>query len=307
MPDEKSLVGDSLRQLRALELAQDSTLYVGRSAVSVWLEKALSPELRLPFFESLLLLVGGLICAYLLYLRAKRAKRNDQLQGRALQMAAFALLALATKGLFFIVATLTLANALPAHLYGQLYWLGWQLSLVWFVFFGLLFALGFVRDRKSYDVYFITTLILLAAVLSLTYNDWTWRQILWFAAGTARYDIKAKMPFSFGEEHLWLRHSKNTYYAMMIHFGAWIAAFGAAGYRVYRRSKAYQDESARNASHQLALALFFIAGIGIAFIALLYASPKTLFAISLSAAILALASLFYGVRGIYRHGRYRRV
>lgn len=307
MPDDKSLVIDSLRQLRAAELAQDSSLYVGRSAISVWLEKAFSPDLRFPFLESLMLAIAGLVCAYLLYERAKRAKRNDQLQARSLRMASMALLALATKGMFFIAATLSLANVLPAYLYGQLYWLGWQLSLVWFVFFGLMFAFGFVRDRKSYDVYFITTLVLLAAILSFVYNDWTWRQILGFAAGAARYDIRAEMPFRFGEEHLWLKHSKNTYYAMLIHLAAWALAFGVAGYRVYRRSGAYQDESARSASYQLAIALFVVAGIGVALASLLYANPEALFGSSLSAALVALAALFYGVRGVYKHGRYRRV
>ncbi len=307
MPDEKSLLTDSLRQLRFLEHAQDSTLYIGRSTISIWMNKVLSPELRWPFIGAVILLLGGLICAYLLYTRAQRAKRNDSLQAKSLKMASAALLALASQGGFFILATLSLANVLPSQFYGQLYWLGWQVSLLWFVFFSFLFALGFVRDKKSYDVYFITTLALLAFFLMLGYNDWSWRQILSLFNASMRYRIKAEMPFSLGEEHLWLKVSKNTYYAMAIHFTAWIIAFSIGGYRIYRRSKAYQDESARSASFQLSLAMFLIAGLGVILFALLYGSPKSLFELNLTMSLIALGVLFYGIRAVYRHGRYRRV
>ena len=307
MPDEKSLLIDSLRQLRLLERSQDSTLYTGRSAISIWTDKVLSPELLWLFIGAVVLFVGGLICAYLLYLRAQRAKRNDSLQAKSLQRASAALFALASQGGFFILATFSLSNVLPSQFYGQFYWLGWQVSLLWFVFFGFLFALGFVRDKKSYDVYFITTLVLLSFFLMIGYNDWTWRQILSLFNASVRYNIRAEMPFSLGEEYLWLKFSKNTYYAMSIHFAAWIVAFGLGGYRIYRRSKAYQDESARGASLQLSLAMFLIAGLGAMLFALLYASPKSLFALNIAASLIALGVLFYGVRAVYRHGRYRRV
>jgi len=307
MPDEKSLLTDSLRQLRLLERAQDSTLYTGRSTISIWIDKVLSPEIIWLFIGSIVLLVGGLICAYLLYLRAQRAKRNDTLQARSLRMASLALLALASQGGFFILATLTLSNVLPSKFYGQFYWLGWQVSLLWFVFFGFLFALGFVRDRKSYDVYFITTLVLLSFCLMIGYNDWTWKQILSIFKAPIRYNIRAEMPFSLGEEHLWLKFSKNTYYAMTIHFAAWILAFSIGGYRIYKRSKAYQDESARSASFQLSLSMFLIAGIGVVLFMLLYGSPQNLFGWSLMVSLVALSVLFYGIRAVYRHGRYRRV
>ncbi len=307
MPDEKSLLTDSLRQLRLLERAQDSTLYTGRSTISIWIDKVLSPEIIWLFIGSIVLLVGGLICAYLLYLRAQRAKRNDSLQAKSLRMASFALLALASQGGFFIVATLTLSNVLPSQFYGQLYWLGWQVSLLWFVFFGFLFALGFVRDKKSYDVYFITTLILLSSFAMIGYTDWTWKQILSIFKAPIHYNIRAEMPFSLGEEHLWLKYSKNTYYAMTIHFAAWILAFSIGGYRIYRRSKAYQDESARSASFQLSLAMFLIAGFGATLFALLHGSPKKLFEMNLAVSLIVLAVFFYGIRAVYRHGRYRRV
>ncbi len=307
MPDEKSLLIDSLRQLRLLERAQDSTLYAGRSTISIWTDKVLSPELLWTFIGSAVLFIGGVICAYLLYLRAQRAKRNDTLQAKSLRMASFALLALATQGGFFILATFTLSNVLPSQLYGQLYWLGWQVSLLWFVLFGFLFALGFVRDKKSYDVYFITTLVLLAFFLMIGYNDWTWRQILSLFNESVRYNIRAEMPFSFGEEHLWLKFSKNTYYAMGIHFAAWVLAFSIGGYRIYRRSKAYQDESARSAAFQLSLSMFLIAGLGAVLFALLYGNPKSLFGVSQMTSLIALGVLFYSTRAVYRHGRYRRV
>jgi hypothetical protein len=307
MPDEKSQLIDSLRQLRLLERAQDSTLYTGRSTISIWVDKVLSPELLWTFIGSAVLFIGGLICAYLLYLRAQRTKRNDTLQAKSLRMAAFALLALATHGGFFILATFTLTNVLPSQFYGQLYWLGWQVSLLWFVFFAFLFALGFVRDRKSYDFYFITTLILLSLLLMFGYNDWTWRQILSFLGASIRYNIQAEIPFSFGEEHLWLKFSKNTYYAMAIHFAAWVVAFSIGGYRIYRRSKVYQDESARSASFQLSLLMFLVAGLGAILFALLYSNPKKLFELNLVISLMALSVLFYGIRAVYRHGRYRRV
>ncbi|MFN3346016.1 MAG: hypothetical protein ACK412_10255, partial [Chloroherpetonaceae bacterium] len=225
----------------------------------------------------------------------------------SLKMASAALFALASQGGFFILATLSLSNVLPSQFYGQLYWLGWQVSLLWFVFFGFLFALGFVRDKKSYDVYFITTLLLLSFCLMIGYNDWTWRQILSLFIASIRYNIRAEMPFSLGEEHLWLKFSKNTYYAMTIHFAAWIVAFGLGGYRIYQRSKAYQDESARSASFQLSLAMFLVAGLGAMCLTLLYASPKSLFGLNIALSLIALSVLFYGVRAVYRHGRYRRV
>lgn len=307
MPDEKSLLIDSLRQLRLLERSQDSTLYTGRSTISIWMDKVFAPELLWQFSASAVLFIAGLIGAYLFYTRAQRAKRNDNLQARSLRMASAALFALASQGGFFILATLTLSNVLPSQFYGQLYWLGWQVSLLWFVFFGFLFALGFVRDKRSYDVYFITTLILITFFLMLSYNDWTWRQILSLFNASVRYNIRAEMPFSLGEEYLWLKFSKNTYYAMSIHFVAWIVAFSIGGYRIYRRSKAYQDESARSASFQLSLAMFLIAGLGAMLIVLLYSNPKKLFAVNLVASLLALGVLFYGIRAVYRHGRYRRV
>jgi hypothetical protein len=307
MPDEKSLLIDSLRQLRLLERAQDSTLYTGRSNISIWIDKVLSPEITWLFIGSIVLLVGGLICAYLLYLRAQRAKRNDTLQARSLRMASLALLALASQGGFFILATLTLSNVLPSQFYGQFYWLGWQVSLLWFVFFGFLFALGFVRDKKSYDVYFITTLILLTFFVMIGYNDWTWRQILSLINASVRYNIRAEMPFSLGEEYLWLKFSKNTYYAMSAHFAAWVIAFSIGGYRIYRRSKAYQDESAKNAAFQLSLTMFLIAGLGAVLFVLLYGSPKKLFDWSLILSLIVLGSFFYSIRAVYRHGRYRRV
>ncbi len=307
MPDEKSLLIDSLRQLRLTERLQDSTLYAGRSTISIWIDKVLSPELMWLFVGAVVLFIGGLVCAYLLYLRAQRAKRNDSLQAKSLRMASLALLALATHGGFFILATFTLSNVLPSRFYGQLYWLGWQVSLLWFVFFGFLFALGFVRDKKSYDVYFITTLILLSFFLMIGYNDWSWRQILSLLNASIRYNIRAEMPFSLGEEHLWLKYSKNTYYAMGIHFVAWALAFSIGGYRIYKRSKAYQDESARSAAFQLSLAMFLIAGLGATLFVLLHSSPEKLFAINLAVSLIVVAVFFYGIRAVYRHGRYRRV
>lgn len=307
MPDEKSLLIDSLRRLRLLERAQDSTLYTGRSTISIWMDKVLSPELMWQFSASVVLLIGGLICAYLLYTRAQRTKRNDSLQAKSLRMASAALLALASQGGFFILATLALSNILSSQFYGQLYWLGWQVSLLWFVFFGFLFALGFVRDKKSYDVYFITTFVLLSFCLMLGYNDWSWKQILSLFNASVRYNIRAEMPFSLGEEYLWLKFSKNTYYAMSIHFAGWIIAFSIGGYRIYRRSKAYQDDSARNASFQLSIAMFLIAGLGVTLLVLLNGNPKVLFGLNLIVSLIALGGFFYGVRGVYRHGRYRRV
>ncbi|MGQ9806288.1 MAG: hypothetical protein ACUVRP_09455 [Chlorobiales bacterium] len=307
MPDEKSLLIDSLRQLRLLERAQDSTLYTGRSTISIWMDKVLSPELLWPFIGSAMLLIGGLICAYLLYMRAQRAKRNDSLQAKSLRRASAALLALASQGGFFILATFTLSNVFPSQFYGQLYWLGWQVSLLWFVFFGFLFALGFVRDKKSYDIYFVITLGLLSFCLMLGYNDWSWRQILSLFNASVRYNIRAEMPFSFGEEYLWLKFSKNTYYAMSIHFAAWIIAFSIGSYRIYRRGKAYQDDSARSASFQLAISMLLIAGLGATLLVLLNGNPKVLFGSNLIVSLIALGGFFYGVRGVYQHGRYRRV
>ncbi len=312
MLDEKSLLIDSLRQQRLLERAQDSTLYAGRSAISIWLDKVFLPELMWLFLASAVLFVAGLICAYLLHLRAQRAKRNDRLQARSLQMASWAVLALASQGGFFILATLTLSNVLPSKFYGQLYWLGWQVSLLWFVFFGFLFALGFVRDKRSYDIYFITTLLLLSCCLMIGYNDWTWGQLLSFIEFLAfetpmRYNITSEMTFSFGEEHLWLKFSKNTYYAMAIHFGAWILAFSIAGYRIYQRSRAYQDNSSRKSAFQLSLVMFLIAGCGAVLLLLLYGNPKKLFTLNIFLSLMTLAMLFYGVGGVYRHGRYRRI
>lgn len=307
MPDQKAILIDSLRKIRFSEQLTDSSLYSGRSAVSIWLDKVTSPEMRFLFFTALMLLIAGAICGYLLLLRAKRAKRNDSLQARSLKMAAFAIFALASNGLFFICATLSLANVITNIQYGQLYWLGWQISLVWFVFFGLMFALGFVRDRKSYDIYFITTITLLAILLSITYNDWSWKQVLSLLNSSIQYSISSEMPFRFGEEHLWLKFSKNTFYAMLIHFGVWIIAFGLGGYLVFRRSKGYQDESARNASYQLSWSLLAISLFGVMNGAMLYVAPRNLFSISPFLTVLALALLFASVRSVYKHGRYRRV
>lgn len=313
MPDKEYLLRDSLRRLSELKATEDSLRLSEQSAVSYWLDQMLSPELSLQFFVSLLLIFLGTVFAYLLYRRSDRLKSIDKLQARALQFAALALLCLASKGVFFIISSLAVSGVLAAGSYGQLYWLGWQISLLWFVYFAFMFAIGFTRSRKSYDIYFAMSLMLLFLVITALYNEWFWKWLLYkmkvAEIDPSRIDmlvVTLAPPLPFKTETLIPVMSRFSFFALSVHLLLWLVLFGYAAFVMFRRSRSYKDSSAKNAVFLLAstfLVLALFGGFGL----LKFRSDFSLLTSkSYLVALVAMIIFFLSVRNTYRHGRYKR-
>jgi hypothetical protein len=313
MPDKQILLRDSLQHITRLKTLEDSLRLSKQSAISYWFDQMLSPELSFQFFESLLLIFLGGLFAYLLYHRSERIKSIDRLQARALLYAALALLCLASKGIFFLISSFALSGILPASSYGQLYWLGWQISLLWFVYCSFMFAIGFTRSRKSYDLFFATSLALLFLVITAFYNEWFWKWLLYkmklAEIDPARIDILVVTlapPLPFKTEVLIPQLSPFASFSLGAHFTLWFMLFTYAAYVIFRRGRTYQDSSARNAVLILSLSFLILALFGI-FGLLKFRQDFSLVASkSYLIALICLVIFFFGVRNTYRHGRYRR-
>jgi hypothetical protein len=300
---------DSLSATDSLYINQfvvDSLVSSGRSRSSLWLETVTAPGFRLPFFASLVLIFGGIVAVYLLRDRAKRADRNDHLQSRALRMASLAILFLATKGFFFLLATLTIVNYLPPPRFGQIYWLGWQVSMVWFVFFSFQFALAFTRSKRTYDRFFTVFLFIVFLLLSLLYNDMTWKNLL-SPVSSVSFDFDKLPVFYYGYEGLWASLFPTTKYAMTIHFGGWVVLLGYSAYLIYRRAKTYQNDSSRTATLYLAAAFGSLVLFGAINLMLLVNKGKYLAGTSFLTAILSMGAIYFSVRNVYQRGRYKRL
>jgi hypothetical protein len=300
---------DSLSATDSLYINQyvvDSLVSSGRSRSSLWLETVTAPGFRLPFLASLLLIFGGIIAVYLLRDRAKRADRNDQLQSRALRMASLAILFLATKGVFFLLATLTIVNYLPPSRFGQIYWLGWQVSMVWFIFFGFRFALAFTRSKKIYDRFFNVFLFMVFLLLSLFYNEVTWKNLLSLVSSVP-FDFDKFPVFYYGYEGLWAMRFPTTKYTMTLHFVGWVVLFGYSAYLIYRRAKTYQNDSSRTATLYLAAAFGSVALLGAINLMLLVNKGRYMAGTSFLAATLSMGAIYFSVRNVYQRGRYKRL
>ncbi len=312
-PDRQVFLADSLYSL-ASRISSDSLRFKSRSGVSIWLDTVTSGQASLLFFESLLLIVLGVAFGYLLLQRRQRVKHTDRIQGQALQFAAFALFALASKGLFFIIASFSLAGVFYVGNYGQLYWMGWQISLLWFVFFGFLFALSFVRSRQSYDIFFFAGLCLLFIIVSGLYNEWFWKSLLYefrfVDIDSRKFNtiiVKLAPPFPFGTEHLIPQLSFAALLAISAHFALWVGLYGYAAFRIFRRSRSYQDIKARRASEFLAAVFFVLALVGAGAFVLFRENFSALVAQSFLLALICALMFYLGVRNVYKHGRYKRI
>ncbi len=312
-PDRQAFLADSLHSL-ASRITPDSLRFNGRSGVSIWLDTVTSGQASMLFFESLLLIVVGVSFGYLLLQRRQRVKQTDRIQGQALQFAAFALFALASKGLFFIIASFALAGVFYVGNYGQLYWMGWQISLLWFIFFGFLFAVSFVRSRQSYDIFFFASLCVIFIIISALYNEWFWKSLLYelrlVDIDSRRFNaiiVKLAPPFPFGTEHLIPQLSFAALLALSAHFALWVGLYGYAAFRIFRRSRSYQDTKARRASEFLAAAFFVLALIGVGAFILFRENFSALVAQSILLALVCALIFYLGVRNVYKHGRYKRI
>lgn len=313
MPDRFYLLTDSLSRLTALKASQDSLRLTKQSAISYWLDQVLSPEHKPEFVLSLLLVFGGLLFAFLLSQRRKRLESVDRLQAQALQFASLALLALASKGLFFIIASFALAGILAPGSYGQLYWLGWQISLVWFVYCSFMFALGFTRSRKSYDLFFAVSLALVFLIITGLYNEWFWKWLL-YKLGVVDIDpifidkpiVSLAPPFPIGTELLMPEISVFARIALLAHFTLALLLFSYAAYLIFRRARLYQDDSAKRATYLLSLAFLLMALFGLYGLLKFRSDLSTLASNSYLAALVLLVIFFFSVRNTYRHGRYKR-
>ncbi|MBC8042512.1 MAG: hypothetical protein IAF08_03620 [Rhizobacter sp.] len=291
--DNTASLVDSLAKLSERSAAADSGRYAGRSEVAVWLDKILSSDARLIFIESLVLVLAGATFAYLLYRRSKRSEANDASQARALSLAAFAIGALATKGLFFIASTAAFAGLIPPWAANHLLRLGWQFSLLWFVYFGFIFCLNFIRSRKSYDAYYLVAFTLLFALITLVYTQGKWEV-------TFAFDLIDNPGTVFVSNAV-------TFYAVVIHLLLWTYLFLYIAYRIYKKAMSYRDLSARRAMLVLSMAMLGVAAIGILSFFLFRRSPGLFITQSYTAACAMMMLFYFSVRNAYKHGRYKRV
>ncbi|MDW8465520.1 MAG: hypothetical protein RML35_04830 [Chloroherpetonaceae bacterium] len=215
--------------------------------------------------------------------------------------------------MFFIVASLSLAGILSPGSYGQLYWLGWQISLVWFVYCSFMFALGFTRSRKSYDLFFAVGLALVFLIISGLYNEWFWKWLL-YKLGVVDIDpifidkpiVSLAPPFPIGTELLIPQISVFSLVALGAHFTLSLLLFGYAAYLIFRRARIYQDESAKRAAYLLSLSFLLMALLGLYSLLKFRSDLPALASNSYLAALVLSVIFFLSVRNTYRHGRYRR-
>ncbi|NTV45702.1 MAG: hypothetical protein HGB11_04095 [Chlorobiales bacterium] len=305
MRDKEQILADSLERITQPEPTAGSIASGAVPSVSDWLDKIISGNLLFLFIESLILIFGGATLAYLLYQRCKRVLKTDKLQGRALILATLAILALSTKGLFFLIGSLSLINIVPAALYAQLYWVGWQVSFLWFILFGFLFSVTFTQSRKSYDIYYLTGLSLFFIALTFFYNE----TLLGYFPLPGKISLGQKnfATIAYDSVYMLLKQSKVLSYAVTIHLVLWVYLFGLGAYRVYKRAKRYKDESARKAAFQVSIAFAAIAMIGAVGSILFYKNTPLLTSQSYTIAIVMMGAFYLGVQNIYRHGRYGRI
>ncbi len=281
----------------------DSLLLNTQSKFGLWLDRVTAPELIIPFWESTILFLVGLIFAYFFYKRSINMQKKDHLQTRALLLASLALLIISTKGLFFLVGSLSLINLLPQAIFSNVYWLGWQFSLLWFLCFAYLFALSFIRSKKSYDIYFITSFIFFFTFLTIFYNDTLINKSFFKLTSESASNSNGAIVWS--PEHL-LDKSTFLSYALNIHIIIWIYLFLSMAMFLYKKSKRYQDESARRASFILTAAFSIIGILGVVNLILLQQKSSLFTSQSYLIAILITCLFYYGVQNMYRHGRYKR-
>ncbi|NTW48659.1 MAG: hypothetical protein HGB19_02785 [Chlorobiales bacterium] len=305
MRDKEQLLADSLERLIQPSAAVDAATQGTSPSVSIWLEKLLSGNLRLLFAESLILVFGGVVLAYLLYRRSKRVFKTDKLQGRAIILASLAVAALSTKGIFFLIGSLSLINLVPSTLYVQLYWLGWQISFLWFILFAFLFSITFSQSRKSYDVYYLTGLSLFFIVLTFFYNETLFGYFPFL--GKIIVGSKNFATITTDSVYLLLDHSKVLFYTVTIHLALWVYLFGFGTYRIYNRAKRYKDEGARKAAFLVSYAFALITVFGAVGYLLFYANLPLLTSQSYTIAIVVMCLFYFSVQNIYRHGRYGRI
>lgn len=291
MRDSTAILVDSLSKLSAApasSAATDAMMNDGRSGIALWLEKLLATDALYLFILSLILALGGATFSYLFYHRSKRTRSNDRMQSQALVLASIAMGVLATKGVFFILATASFAGVIP-DAYADLFLrLGWQFSMLWFLYFGFIFSLSFVRSRKSYDAYYLVALTLLFILLTIVYTQGTLHVSLWSPA------------FS-------VEMSGFPAYTLAAHLGLWVYLFLYVAYRVYRRSRSYRDLSARRALLLLSGAMLVVAGFGVLNLLLMRNNLPALQGLSYAVALSTMFLFYFSVRNAYKHGRYKRV
>lgn len=286
------------------EAHPDSLILATHSKLGLWLEQVTSSELILPFLESLIILFGGISFAYMFYKKSLRMQKQDHLQTRALLLATLALIMLSTKGLFFLIGSLSLIDLLPNALFSNIYWLGWQFSMLWFTCFAYLFALSFIRSRKSYDVYFLTGFIFFFIFLTIFYNDTLINRT--FFKISAIKESGDSNTTNWVPEFL-LSQSLLLGYALYIHITLWVYLFLSTAYTMYKKSKRFRDDSARKASFILTSSFFGIGFLGLISFYLLYIKSPLFTSQSYIIAILVMGLFYFSVKNIYKHGRYKRL
>jgi len=283
----------------------DTLLVDNRSVVSLWLERVTAGQNFFLFAESLLVFLLGISFFFIFQKRSSRTRKKDKLQARALQYASYAMLSLSSKGLFFLIATFAFVNIVPAIYFPQLYWHGWQFSLLWFLCFSYLFALTFTRAKKSYDTYFLVGFILFFLFLTIFYNDYFLGfPLLPFHKAT---HLKSHSQTSLEAIQVFFQNSQLLTYSTAIHLLLWVGLFSYVAYKIYRRSRRYTDESAKQATRLMAATFGFISLLGILGVFLLGSNLPILISQSFTMALVVMLLFYFSVLNIYKHGRYGRL
>ncbi|WP_041468246.1 hypothetical protein [Chloroherpeton thalassium] len=249
--------------------------------------------------------MGGFFAA-ILHKKSLRTKKKDKLQARALMYATFATLALSSKGLFFIVGTLSFVNIIPAIYFPPLYWFGWHISLLWFLCFGYLFGLTFARSKKSYDTYYVTGIIFLFLFLTIFYNDRFFGVPLLPFHKTLQLRIHENTSIVEASE-VFFQNSLLLTYSVSLHLFLWIGLFLFVAYKIYRRARRYKDESAKRATALLAASFGGMGLIGIVWLLLLSNNLSLLITLSFPATLVIMVLFYFSIINIYKHGRYSRL
>jgi hypothetical protein len=274
---------DSLAHLEALPVAPP----VPTSDSASWLGQILSGDALVMFIESLIIIVMGCFFAYLFY------KRSEKSSSEELKLASVALLVFASNGVFFIFSTLSLGGVIPKRLGDIIFRLSWQGSSLWFIFFSFIFALNFVRSRKSRDTYFLATLTIIFALLTTAYSVGFWQIDYVSPVGSMLHVIQ------FSHDHI-------TLYVVTAHLVMWVGFFFYAAYKTYARSKQFKDKSARFAMRVLSGSYFLLSLMGVVGLLTFRNNISKFIYYSYTIAMLIIPLFFFSIQNVYKNGRSRR-
>jgi len=268
----------------------------------LWFEVVFN-EYPASLFISLLLIGFGFTFSYILYRRKRRLQKNDQMQARALFYAILTILSLSSIGISFIFSSLSLVGYYPLELFGSFFWTSWQIGFNGFVGFGFMFGLSYLRTKSSNDIFQISSLFLLMFAIFALYNQAVWG----FAFIFADSSIHQAPSLPPGLENQFTIISRASNISLLIHFAMWVGFYSYVAWRIFKRSAHYVDESSRTAAQNLSFMFSAISLVGLFLFVLSRLEMDVLIHSTFLIAFLLQIVFYYGVLGMYKHGRYKRI